>query len=685
MQTRPWILPQGARALTYTVNISLAGTAYVYDMANATRLDDFHGPGFIQQCYRCADQIPALTVFIRPDANSSRVEVVVELGRVWGAANAAAAHLGPYTLQVLKDGVAISPVISVPMHWWMARWRWQSAPRPIIRSWSQLLAAKLIPPYGTKGIPGTITPIDPKAFVYKGPMDNAGVMEYMPETGGRLDIGLWTEIAANAVLNPNDAAAQAAVLAWGEVAGTVPNHPRDENTGALVSVLQYPLFNTTSVNRGGTWARGNASIFNPTDPNAAPTSGWTDDDAHYPSLSYPAFVMTGDPYFLENMEGEALEVFTETAYWSGIAGGTTAYINRDQDRDYGWSLRALLETRRAMELAEVDGPIPSWMHNSAYYKTICDNQLTQYTSTWVNNPTAAGTVFSAGPEIAMHATWQGDFEGQVLNTAVWLGYDEWRPALTWKTKSVIDRVNLYPAYPSFYWFSLGPGLFNVRNPDPTSPSAPKAADYYPDWKTAIAGYPAADPSQWKPGEYDALVADPTNGGKLSPSASPDYALQAYAHLAFSTANGVPGAAQALAKITPMIITQEARCSIMASADGTVVVPPPVNPPPTEIQMPTTASLNVGQTITLKLNNTQPPNADLSSLTYHTPPDGIVSTLKVGNDVQVKGLKAGTTKVLGDANGVDTAGNPVALETECDVTVSVAIPLAVSLGTLDKVS
>lgn len=563
--------------MAYTVPVILNGTTYVYDMANAVRLGDFAGLNFAQQCYRCDGPIPNLTVFFRPDADGKRMEVVFELGRVWGAANAAAAHLSSYTAQVLKDGVSISPVVTVPAHYWQSRWRWQSAPRPIIRSWSQLLAAKLIPPYGKAGIPGTIVPIDPRQYVYSKPMDNAGVDKYMPQTGGRPAIGLFTEIAANAIANPNDSASQLAMLSWGEAAGSVPNFIRDEKTNAIVSVVTYPQFNTTQVNRGGTWSMGNASLYDPADPNRVPTSGWTPDTAHYPALSFAPFIATGDPYFLENLQAEAIEPFIETAYWSQGA----AYLNRDQDRAYWWGLRALLTARRACELAEQNGPLPSWILGSAHYKTILGNQLTQFTNVWMNNPTRAGTVFSAGPEIGTAATWQGDFGVQVLNLGVWFGYDEWRPPLVWKSKSTIDRVNLYQAYPSFYWLPLGLGL--GRACEPGAPGNPKAADYYPDWPSVVAGYVTADPSQWKPGDYTHLQADPANGGKLAGGCDPNYALQAWAALAFSAANGVPGADAARAKIAPLVQYQTARTAFMASAAGTVIVPPPVvtpqDPPP----------------------------------------------------------------------------------------------------------
>ena len=94
-------------------------------------------------------------------------------------------------------------------------------------------------------------------------------------------------------------------------------------------------------------------------------------------------------------------------------------------------------------------------------------------------------------------------------------------------------------------------------------------------------------------------------------------------------------------------------------------------------MPSTVTLNVGQTHHLTVT-AEPAGADLSSLTYRSAPDGVVSLLADATGVNVKGLKGGTAQVFADVNGVDASGNPAKIEAECDATVATPLPLAVSL-------
>ena len=97
----------------------------------------------MQQCFLAARGDLPLNVFFRPDKDSDRSEIVVELGRLFGAANAAAANLGAYRATIQR-GDNVLARIEVPKHNWFGRWRWQSAPRPIDVSPAELVAAGLI-------------------------------------------------------------------------------------------------------------------------------------------------------------------------------------------------------------------------------------------------------------------------------------------------------------------------------------------------------------------------------------------------------------------------------------------------------------------------------------------------------------------------------------------------------------
>lgn len=129
-----------------------------------------------------------LTLYFRPDRGTDRVEVVVENFRLSGTAE----NLGAYTMRVLRDGKPIGEA-RVPGHFWLARWRWQSAPRPPVRSAAELKALRLIPNYRPEpGNPRPRTAVPDYA-----PMGFAGLTPYMPTTGDRDDIGPQTNLWAS--------------------------------------------------------------------------------------------------------------------------------------------------------------------------------------------------------------------------------------------------------------------------------------------------------------------------------------------------------------------------------------------------------------------------------------------------------------------------------------------------------
>ena len=287
-----------------------------------------------------------LTVFFRPDRTSSRLEVVFELGRMW--ASATPANLGAYTAQIYQ-GSTLLATIAVPAHYWYSRWRWQSSPRPVVGSVSQMLQQGLLPPYDQSSIAPPPAPPLP-AHPYQMPdgswvnldvltqmesgnyanasqlvvtaimnaqkqatttvatqpdptpalggaavytvMGLAGVTAYMPQTGERPDIGLVTEPQAEYICTANTNSLQT-VMAQVLAGGTMPWHMRDENTCAPLNFNTYP----------------NASWY----PDQVVGSPYirtiscpvTLDGSHMPGLVYLPYLLTGDPYHLEDLQFQA--------------------------------------------------------------------------------------------------------------------------------------------------------------------------------------------------------------------------------------------------------------------------------------------------------------------------------------------------------------------------------------------
>ena len=110
--------------------VQLGGRRYVYDAAQGRDMGPYIGEYVKQHCVLVSLPDLPLTVFFRPDIDSDRVELVVELGRMWEhRSGGRPAHiLDPYTVEFMRGDKSLA-TIDVPYHWWWSRWRWQSLPR----------------------------------------------------------------------------------------------------------------------------------------------------------------------------------------------------------------------------------------------------------------------------------------------------------------------------------------------------------------------------------------------------------------------------------------------------------------------------------------------------------------------------------------------------------------------------
>src|SRR5213593_1246608 len=111
------------------VEIALPDGRHAFAARSGGDLGDYSGPGFVQRNVAVRDPKIPFTVFFRPDRDGGRVEVVFEWGDPF---NSNPRHLPGYVARIVEDGKTLATV-KVPVHYWMSRWRWQSAPRPIIR------------------------------------------------------------------------------------------------------------------------------------------------------------------------------------------------------------------------------------------------------------------------------------------------------------------------------------------------------------------------------------------------------------------------------------------------------------------------------------------------------------------------------------------------------------------------
>jgi hypothetical protein len=345
-----------------------------------------------------------LHVMFRPEADASRMEIVFELGRLFAGDTPARASYA-YTI---RRGATIVASGSIRDHTWQARWRWQSAPRPAVR-------ARIEAAYGTL-LPGRVRNVGQTlpAATYS-PMGLAGLLPYMPNTGGRPDIGLITDWCAQYLARGDN---ESTILAQAEASGSMPWHYRDERTGRLIDLAQYPAA-TTYPDSGGS----------PTIPVLTPTATEaTLDTAHMPEFLLVPYLLTEDPYYLEALQAQAL--------WMYVSHPANQY------RDVPGQTRALAWELRQHALAYVLTPVDSgWLAPRSAFAARLDRWRQVIAARRSRPGVLAITVDKTEAGKPITAPWEDDFLTAVLGWCVHMGLVDFEPAYAWRLASTLARAD----------------------------------------------------------------------------------------------------------------------------------------------------------------------------------------------------------------------------------------------------
>lgn len=413
-----------AEADPLTAEIEIDGRTYRYAEAASSDLGDYADPEgrFVQTCRLARDPgLPAMAVMFRRDRGSDRAEAVFELGRV-SAAPGEPADLGPYRVRIWRGETRVAAV-DVPRHHWFARWRWQSALRPVRANIRTLAANGLLLPLE---IPAHMTRKRPDPYFSYEVMGLAGLASGMGATGDRPDIGPITEYQAEYACTGNPAALST-MMAQAEAGGTVPWNIRDERTHAPVDTLAYQEASLYP-------NRGKPHIESVPNPAVVP------DSAHQPAVAYLPFVLTGDPYHLETLQFQAA--------WNVLAQPPDWRYRIGQVRAHAWSLRTLAGAARVTPAA-----VPQWLLPQRHWRALLDKERDWMTSTFVRGGGPLAAVFhSTHQEFGLRAAdpvpaqtyiavWQEDFEAIILAWLVLMGFEDWREIARWKLGSTIARTD----------------------------------------------------------------------------------------------------------------------------------------------------------------------------------------------------------------------------------------------------
>ncbi|MES2152621.1 MAG: DUF4214 domain-containing protein [Pseudomonadota bacterium] len=449
--------------------------------------------------------------------NKARVDVTIE--------NNWAFEANPqnvtYDVSILLAGQSVYTKRAL-VHYHQARWRqvfwWgQAQPLHIRHNTNYLIASKAVPNYDPTLVanPQAITALK-SAFsgATSEPMGNGLAVPYMPSTGGRSDIGLLPGWATLYLLSM-DIDSKRATLGTADLAGSWSIHYRDKLTDRPVSLLNYPYM--TILGRS-------SDAINPTThlSEAFPVCGGdctspnVADSPHQPGFAYLPYLVSGDYYYLEELQFWAMwNVFEDNPYYRGFAAGL---VTPDQVRGQAWSLRTLAE---AAYITPDSDALKGTMG------TFLQNNLNWYNQNYTNNADANvfGVVLNGYSLVYNNGTglapWMDDFFTSAIGHAAELGFTSAKPLLAWKSKFAVGRMTapgfcwiqatMYtmqvqdtsagPLYASFgraYQASVSPAMLaapcasvEMANllllEDPNTPMVAGAMVGYPD---SSAGYPA---------------------------------------------------------------------------------------------------------------------------------------------------------------------------------------------------
>ncbi len=388
--------------------------------------------------------------------NKAKIDVIIENG--W------AYEPNPqdftYDVQVLVGGQAVYSKNALT-HYHHARWRksfWWGTTTPqahVKHNAAFLIASKAVPNYdqtvvvSQSALASLKTSFDASA---NGPMGNGIAMAYMPTTGGRIDIGLVPGWGAMTILSM-DKRAKEVTLGMGDLSGSWSTHYRDKITGRPISLGDYPYMTLYPASNDSLNPVGNRQEALPNCTLACGNTN-TADTAHLPAFNYVPYLLTGDHYYLEEMQfytmwaaGTGVPAYRE--YGKGLA-------HSNQIRAQSWILR---------DIANAAYILPDADPMKTHLTTILAHNFAWYDTNYTNNAGANifgalihSYAFSYNSESGI-APWQDDFFTSAIGHAVERGYSAGAPLLAWKSKFAVGRMT----EPGYCWVLGSIYAFNMRS------------------------------------------------------------------------------------------------------------------------------------------------------------------------------------------------------------------------------
>ena len=370
-------------------------------------------------------------------ANQARVDVTVE--NSWAFEAAPQNFL--YDGQVIVGGQTVYTVPGLN-HLHHARWRkvfwWGGQPQVHVKhDTAYLINSRAVPNYDQSVLPAeaNLAALANQWTAAKSaPMAVGLAQPYMPTTGGRNDLGILPGWAATYLLS-QDKRAKLVTLGTADLAGSFSSHYRDRKTDRPVSLFDYPYMTLQGL-YGDTYnpATKLREHFPPC-PTTLCTSPNRADTSHQAGFAYLPYLVTGDYYYLEELQFWAMyNSFSPNPAYRGFGQGL---LKSDQVRGQAWSMRTL---------AEAAYITPDSDALKSQFKYFLDTNLDWYNANYPHNSTANtlgiitngyAIVYNGGVGVA---PWMDDFFTAAMGHVLELGFEKAHPILLYKSKFPISRM-----------------------------------------------------------------------------------------------------------------------------------------------------------------------------------------------------------------------------------------------------
>ena len=402
----------------------------------------------------------------------------------------------PYTYDAVLslDGKVVYSKTALT-HYPQARWRkvfWLGGNDSRITAKYEigyLLATGAVPNFDRAVVPSRTAMLGAMNFMLprSEPLMAGFIDEYMPGVGNHHDLGLVPGLAASYLLSMDDLA-RAFILRSGDLFGSFSVHYRDRAARKMLSIIDYPYASTTNnlldaINPVTKASERVAFALCLAASTTCRSVLSAENGAHQPSEAYVPYLITGDRYYLEELQFWAnYNLIDQTPAYRDFDKGL---FHRNQVRAQGWAMRT---AGQAAYITPDNDPL------KAYFLRNLNNNITYYDQTayglfpMYRNLGAIDEYAFAYNNGTGLAPWQDDVFTQAIgHIASDLGFAQARSLAVKKSKFVIGRMT----DPGYCWIMASSYTLNAK----ASATDPPVATFGELYRLNFGSYATSDGSR----------------------------------------------------------------------------------------------------------------------------------------------------------------------------------------------